>query len=66
MAWKIIKKRSFAKRSLDIFDTAVVVVNEGTEFVTVETTDNPDYKKATTIDGMVLYVPGLALAEVTG
>lgn len=64
MTWKIITKRSFGKRSLDIFDTASVVVNEGSEFVTVEDTVNPDYKKATTVDGLVLYIPSSALAEV--
>jgi len=49
-----------------MFDAAGVVVNEGSEFATVEDTDNPNYKKATTADGMVLYIPSSALAEVTG
>lgn len=66
MTWKIIKKRAVAKRSLDPFETSGITIVEGSEFVTVEDTVDPDYKKATTADGFVLYVPSSALAEVTG
>jgi hypothetical protein len=66
MTWKTIKNKSLAKRSLDLFETAGVALQEGSEFVSVEDTVDPNYKKAITSTGMILYVLSSDLAEVTG
>ncbi len=66
MTWKIIKNKSLAKKSLNLLETGQVPLPEGSEFVSVEDTVDPNYKKATTATGMVLYVLSSDLAEITG
>jgi hypothetical protein len=64
MAWKT-NKRTLARRSLEIFsDTADLFLPEGSEFATVENTSDEKYKKATTADGLVVYVLSASLTQV--
>jgi len=63
MVWKITQQRIFAKRSLDMLDTAGVFLLRDSEFVTIEDTSDPKYKRATTSDGITLYVPSSALSQ---